>query len=154
MERASDAQSRVFAVRTDSGALRRSAKGSITGALFLEIEGRAFPEPDWNDFPVVVLAWWIRAALVLQRTNAPASCLFMDGPFEWRVSLAGPGAWAVTLLDRHDAVRVVLSACVDADVILGALAAAADSLLRACNEQSWSSVDIEELRSAREALRH
>jgi hypothetical protein len=144
-----------FVVRADPGTLHKSTRGSITGVFFIELGGRAFPEPGWSDFPVVVLGWWIRAALALSQTHVPASCRFMDGPFEWRGTSSAPDVWAITLLDRRGVVeQVVDGARIGAAAALGALVAAADSLLRACAEQGWSSADVDELRAAREALRH
>ena len=66
------------------------APARITGTLFVELGGNAFPDAGWSDFPVVVLGWWVRAALALQRTGAPTSFMFMDGPFELELRRAGP----------------------------------------------------------------
>ncbi len=143
----------TFAVRTDAATLRRSAKGSITGTLFVEVGGQAFPESGWSDFPVVVLGWWLRAVLALQKTNAPASCMFMDGPFECELMAAGPGSWALRLLEsRADAVRVVRDGRVGSETVLVALRVAADAVIRSCKERGWSSADVDELHSARGAL--
>jgi hypothetical protein len=148
-----DSRLASFAVRTDASALHRSATGSITGPLFLEIGGDAFPEPGWNDFPVVVLGWWIRAVLDLQRTGASCTCMFMDGPFEFELKRASPSAWELRLVERSvAAVQVVRSVRVNPAEILLAVHAAADAVLKFCNERSWSSRDVDELQAARNTL--
>jgi hypothetical protein len=154
MSDASKRHETTFAVRTDASALRRSARGSITGPLFLEVGGYAFPENGWNDFPVVVLGWWIRAVLELQRSSAAISCVFMDGPFEFALKPAGLGVWELRLLERRvAAVQVVRSERVNPAEVLLAVHSAADAVLKACAERRWSSKDLDELRSARDALR-
>ncbi len=40
--------------------------GNVTGVIFLESQGRAFPERGWSDFPVIILGWWIDAWLQLE----------------------------------------------------------------------------------------
>jgi len=79
----------------------------------------------------------------------------MDGPWKWTVRAAdqAAGHWAITLLDRHvDDAKVVLRERVEAQVVLIALAAAANSVLRRCKKETWSSRDIDELRAACDAL--
>ncbi|MCM2333536.1 MAG: hypothetical protein NDI82_06275 [Anaeromyxobacteraceae bacterium] len=142
-----------FAVRTDASSLRRSATGSITGHLFLEIGGDTFPAADWSDFPVVVLGWWNRAVLDLQRTGASCSCMFMDGPFEFGLKRIGPNAWELRLIERRAAaVHVVRSERVSPAEVLLAVHSAADAVLKFCKERSWSSTDVDDLRAARNAL--
>jgi hypothetical protein len=140
-------------VRTDGSALSRSATGSITGPLSVEIDGDPFPEPGWNDFPVVVLGWWLRAVLALKRTGVGTSCTFMDGPFEFELKQLQPRAWELLLLERRVAdVQVVRSGRVDPEQVLLSIHAAADSVLQGCRARNWSSPDIDELQSARNAL--
>lgn len=153
MAEATDRQTAPFAVRADASALRRSATGSITGPLVLEIDGDTFPAPTWNDFPVVVLGWWIRAVLDLQRTGASGSCMFMDGPFEFGLKRAGASFWELRLVERRVAgVQVVRSEQVSPAEVLLAVHSAADAVLKVCKERSWSSRDIDELQAARNAL--
>lgn len=153
MAEAPENRAASFAVRTDASALRRPARGSITGPLSLEIGGDAFPEPGWNDFPVVVLGWWIRAVLDLQRTGASCSCMFMDGPFEFELKRAGASVWELRLLERRvAAVHVVRSERVNPAEVLLAVDAAADAVLKVCSERRWSSRDVDELQAARNAL--
>jgi hypothetical protein len=124
----------------------------ITGPLFLELGGSAFPAPGWNDFPVVILGWWIRAVLELQGTGAACCCRFMDGPFEFEVKRAGP-VWELRLVERRVAtVQVLRVERVSPAEVLLAIHAAADALLKVCKERSWSSRDVDELQAARNAL--
>jgi hypothetical protein len=56
--------------------------GNVTGVIFLELEGGAFPERGWSDFPVIVLSWWTEAWLQLEvPTRRQVQWRFMDGPY-------------------------------------------------------------------------
>jgi len=55
--------------------------GNVTGVIFLELEGSAFPERGWSDFPVIILCWWTDAWLQLEvPTRREVQWRFMDGP--------------------------------------------------------------------------
>lgn len=42
----------------------------------------AYPAPDWTDFGVVIMGWWVLAAQRLLRGSSEERFLFMDGPYE------------------------------------------------------------------------
>jgi hypothetical protein len=59
--------------------------GKIVGEIFVTGEEIHFPERGWNDFPVIVLGWWLTA---LQRPPTGLGVQifrFMDGPYEFVV---------------------------------------------------------------------
>jgi hypothetical protein len=39
-----------------------------------------YPAPNWSDFGVVILTWWLRAAVDLFEGAESSEFLFMDGP--------------------------------------------------------------------------
>jgi hypothetical protein len=60
-------------------------------AVWVVLDGVAFPEAGWTDFPMVILPWWTDAAIKLLRGAAgPVEMRFMDGPY-W-VELCANGA--------------------------------------------------------------
>ncbi len=64
------------------GPLERSASGTILGVIYLDLDTRAFPDAQWSDFPVVILAWWIDAVgPLLSGPTRSTELRFMDGPF-------------------------------------------------------------------------
>lgn len=56
----------------------------VTGEIWLRAGDFDFPSAHWNDFVVVLLAWWTQALLELEETKT-AEWSFMDGP--WTVRL-------------------------------------------------------------------
>ena len=56
--------------------------GKITGEIYFEINGQYFPEKGWNDFPAIILSWWIQEFLKFKRYKEKnIEFMFMDGPF-------------------------------------------------------------------------
>ena len=71
---------------------RSRQSGNVTGVIYLELEGAAYPERGWSDFPVIILGWWAEAWLQLEMpTRREVQWRFMDGPHTARL-IKVPGA--------------------------------------------------------------
>ena len=76
----------MIEIVADSSSLKRSAMGSITGLIFLRSPSGAFPQEQWSDFSVVILAWWIDGLTeVVDKQKHSFEGMFMDGPYAFRV---------------------------------------------------------------------
>lgn len=140
-----------FAVTIDAATLSRSRIGSITGVVFVEADGTAFPEKGWNDFPVVVLGWWARAVRDVLDGAPESLCQFMDGPFSFSVQASSDSAWTVRFLGRQEEPIATTEAA--REEVAEAVARAADAVLAACAAKGWTSRDIDELRRSLADLR-
>jgi hypothetical protein len=61
--------------------------GRVTGQVFLDVCGVAFPDDQWNDFPVTVLTWWLAGLhALIHHAKSDEVFAFMDGPFEFLCS--------------------------------------------------------------------
>jgi hypothetical protein len=136
-----------FAINVDASALRRGAH-NITGRIWIDLGGTAFPERDWNDFPVVILGWWLRAlqGLLLQTTRSDAF-LFMDGPYEYRVAVLDGARWQLHLVRRGHTEHVLTTGTVAALGFASSITCAASELIRACTDRGWST-DVQGLQFA------
>jgi hypothetical protein len=64
--------------------------GSKWAAIWIVLDGTAFPESGWTDFPLTVLRWWVEAALeLLHNRVGVVEWRFMDGPFWIEISKLG-----------------------------------------------------------------
>src|SRR4051812_22305838 len=80
----------------DSSSLEARVGAAATANLWLVVDGREFPSRGWNDFAVVVLAWWATALLRLFRGASTKERVdFMDGPYA--VEVTGPSSGALRL---------------------------------------------------------
>ena len=136
--------------------LDRSGSSSVTGSIWLRHGRRdepyeAFPEADWTDFPVVILAWWLDAFAALESSDATeAECRFMDGPFEFHLMTDAPTLLRVRCLGRGITPgEVVADFRTPAASVREALHRAANAVLAECDRRGWRGRDVEQLRRAR-----
>lgn len=56
--------------------------GNVTGEIYFTSDAEYYPEKGWNDFPIIVLAWWINSFLQFKKRRASTLEFdFMDGPY-------------------------------------------------------------------------
>jgi len=134
----------------EPSSLDRAAGGGITGRLALRVGDTWFPDPQWHDFPVVVLAWWLRELTrPLSASGAAARCRFMEGPLAFKVVRQTPGGWSVVLVEgtrEHSGTEI------DGAALIRSISTAADRLLAECARRGWRGEDVEDLRVANEAV--
>ena len=108
--------------------------GSVTEVIFLELEGSAFPERRWSDFPVIILGWWTHAWLQLEvPSRREVQWRFMDGPY------------AATLTKGAGTVRSAQ--------VYTCLLEAAERVVAHCDEGRMTSRDLELLRGNMSSLK-
>jgi hypothetical protein len=80
----------MFFVGIDS--FDKSDAGLITSTISIYIEGKYFPEKEWND-AIIILSWWAeQLEPFFLKTSATADLIFMDGPFHVTLQLEGKKA--------------------------------------------------------------
>jgi hypothetical protein len=126
--------------------LEMSPHGSLTGIITIRAGSACFPDEHWNDFPVVILSWWLKSVpQILSGKTHVWNCTSMDGPFSFHLEQQHEDTW--TLLGLHDG-RIKFTATVSCRVFILSLLDAAHQVLRECQERGWQSRDIEALDSA------
>ena len=133
------AYSAPASIEIDPNTLERSESGSITGLIHLRLGSQAFPEPSWNDFPVVILGWWLDALHQLRDGSAAhAECQFMDGPCHFNIKPAGE-AWRLEAVQNEGVVQVEL---VDPQSLWRSAVSKAHDLLGVCRQRGWTGRDV------------
>jgi hypothetical protein len=118
--------------------------GSITGPVFLRFEGGAYPEEGWNDFPVVILGWWLEGiAAFLNDGSQSFSGRFMDGPYEFTVRRLTSQVAEVSWRSSQASPSTV-----DVSSLSQSLAAAGASVAHVCRRNGWRSPDVDTLERA------
>lgn len=76
-----------FAIHVDTTSSRFIEEvrtgGNIFCNFYILVNEWAYPSNTWQDFPVIVLTWWIEGYLKLCRAGTPVVNSFMNGPFEF-----------------------------------------------------------------------
>jgi len=123
--------------------------GAIVGSVWIRTQGEnhmVFPEAGWTDFPVVILGWWLNEIVALVSGHATeATCSFMDGPFEFRLTASGD----VQLSRRPDEGTLNLGRFrrpESARELWDSLHTAAVAVLTECEARGWSNDDVDVLR--------
>lgn len=77
------------------------AKRPFVLPICLQLDSLHFPHPEWSDFAVVILGWWLEGALSLQtRKSVQTVFRFMDGPYELLVTVVQNDHWAAMPISR------------------------------------------------------
>lgn len=134
-----------FAVLVDVESLNRSAHGQVSGIVYVEIDGIPFPERQWSDSIIVVLASWLEALNNLATGISPRTSLrFMDGPF--RIDVQGGGDCVhVSAVDGRRGETLVNETDEDLAAMRTATRMAAAQVLQGCSQKTWWSPDIDRL---------
>lgn len=128
-------------VKSLTDTLRISRDGKITGIIYFRINGSEFPDPEWNDFVIIVLRWWVEAILNLASgVEVSEDLLFMDGPYLLSVNLNDRTA-EIELIE--DVSRQSLgSARVRFADLANSILCTAKEVLSSCNKNAWQSEEI------------
>jgi hypothetical protein len=145
-----------FVLRVQPGCLTRSGHASICGQVWCESGTLAFPGPHWNDFPIVVVSWWLEAVVGLvdgRKRNADVS--FMDGPYVVHVFAKRRESWQAEWVERRAAgTNVIHQFDFTPDPFIRSLIACSDDLLQECSTNGWESTDVDSVILQRERLIH
>lgn len=116
----------------------------------------AFPGPHWNDFPIVVVSWWLEAVVGLvdgRKRNADVS--FMDGPYMVHVFAKRRESWQAEWVERcASGTNVIRQFDFAPDPFIRSLTACSDDLLQECSAKGWESTDVDYVILQREQLIH
>jgi hypothetical protein len=145
-----------FVLRVQPDCLTRSGHGSICGQVWCESGTLAFPGPHWNDFPIVVVSWWLEAIVALvdgRKRNADVN--FMDGPYMVHVFVKRRESWQAEWVERRAAgTNVIHQFDFTPDPFIRSLIACSDDLLQECSAKGWESNDVDCVILQRERLIH
>jgi hypothetical protein len=131
-------------VVVETSRLARGRTGSITGPVYLRFEGGAYPDEGWNDFPVVILGWWLQGITTLVTGEGESfSGRFMDGPYEFTVRRLTAQEAEISWRSSQTPPRTI-----DVPVLLQSMAAAGASVVLACRSNGWQGADVEALERA------
>ena len=131
-------------INLSTATLAASPSGKVSGGIWLRVGEHEFPEREWNDYPVVLLAWWLEAMDKLQSGSvAKAECNFMDGPWHFELESAG-ASWRLRLVDGHKkgSASLVGEALVAPAELVKQTLAAARVVVSECRHHSWKPADL------------
>jgi len=137
----------LFSIQVAPDTFIRRESGSVVGHIWISIGDLAFPGVAWDDFPVVILGWWIEAWLLASsEDHGTARCQFMDGPYWFEITTSkAERALVQCFHDSPPGSKLLHKTACQRSSVTGALLAASDSVLQVCNEHRWTSRDLDTL---------
>ncbi|MGV3502784.1 MAG: hypothetical protein ACO1O1_03705 [Adhaeribacter sp.] len=136
----------------DPNTLHKATSGLVTGRIHIHINGRSFPEKDWNDFVVIILNWWIEEIILsISQSKDAFKCRFMDGPFSFNVK-KDHFLWEIFFDESADS-QGDFAGELPSSVIINDILTAAKTIINSCAERNWKDKDLEKLVSNYNTLR-
>jgi hypothetical protein len=137
----------LFSIQVAPDTFIRRASGSVIGHIWIYIGDWAFPGVAWDDFPVVILGWWIESWLLTSsEDHRTARCNFMDGPYWFEITpVEAERAIVQGFRDSAAGSKLLHKTGCKRSSVTGALLAASESVLQVCKELKWTSRDLDNL---------
>ena len=132
----------TFAIHLKPDAFAR--RRLVSGPIWLELGGLSFPAHEWDDFPVVVLGFWLNnlKPLLLGQSTA-CECLFMDGPYQFNIHRYSRKQLSVTLVKRGvDEEKELLTANVTSVLLVRQMISASEIAVQTCKRNQWIDNDL------------
>ncbi|MBA4495931.1 hypothetical protein ACFO25_01575 [Paenactinomyces guangxiensis] len=138
---------KIINVIINEDSLKMTSLESITGDIYFAVGDEYFPEPDWLDFPVVILTWWCQEILALTTYSEKCKFLFMDGPLLARGTKKGNDIIELEFVqERLNGDEKLFTATCSIKQFKKSLLRASKKLLRAIEEKKWDTPDVQELK--------
>lgn len=119
---------------------------NVTGPIWIELAGQAFPSSHWDDFPVIILGWWLQELHNLSTgTVNRVECHYMDGPYHFEIT-SSKSLWMVKCLRREEV--LVETKIENIQDFIRSFVESAKAVLNLCDDRGWRSADLEQLRTA------
>lgn len=127
----------------DPNRCRRGTRGHVTGPLFVDINGYAFPHSTWDDFVVIVMGWWLSAVLPdAHRYAANVRLQFMDGSYHIEIC-DSTSEHVLKCFSNDRLVRTETRFSMNS--LRDSCLESARLLVRHCQSRNWSDGDIDHL---------
>ncbi len=120
----------------------RTKLGRTTGVIFCSLEGYDFPVYNWDDFPIVILGWWIDSLNSLGEEGSSQELLFMDGPFALNLTVVERG-WCE--IEGVEGGVISSLGIYSIDEIKSSFNETAREIIDFCIEKNWDYEDVRSL---------
>ena len=135
-----------FCIVLNTNSFAKNSSGLVKGWIWINLDDIAFPSTAWDDFPVVVVSWWLEAAIsLIDDTKNVGEFRFMDGPFSFTLEKIALNGLIVRLHRSGNTGRAILERTITTGAAFTAILEAASSIIEYCSKAGWDSKDLAEL---------
>ena len=133
-------------IHVKSSTFHRTGTGTISGVIYLALNDFNFPDANWSDLPIALLAQWVPAFRKLARgITAVVDCSFMDGPFSFHLDRRGEQVLVRCFRKAKNLDQVGQDVSTSMQMIQSTLADAARVAVATCRQRGWASSDLNDL---------
>ena len=151
----------MFKLVLELETLEYSGNSCYLGNIYIKDETFSFPGERWSDFPVTLVGWWLNEVITKAGTKKDLECLFMDGPYFFKVKRRSKDKWKVFLyrdeshpydkkLDKKILFHMIE---VDSKHFLNELINVSQLLYEACKEKCYPEKDYIHLKERNEKIK-
>lgn len=123
---------------TENSSIQQSNTGTITGVIYVSIDGKIFPEKGWNDLIIVILNFWIDELNNMTAKHSKGEFLFMDGPFRFKLSTTKTDS----RFEGFDGKKLMISAKVDFKSFKATIVEFSMMVNNYAESRGWKSADL------------
>jgi hypothetical protein len=143
----------ALSIVVDPKTIELHPDGVVTGVVYWDADGIAFPESCWNDFVLVVIEWWLAAILRILKDETTVERMdFMDGPFCVVIEVERNSLKLSFIERRSSAHKIAITMSVTREALCRAAIATAEQLVQACLSLGISSSDFLRIQELGKAL--
>jgi len=130
-------------------------KGLVTGFIWISIGDWDYPSISWDDFPVVILSWWLEEAFsILFGQRDRGICRFMDGPYWFNLLIPKDGTIMMRFYkSTSKGEQCLMETLCDANSVTNAMLSAAEITIDTCYKAEWITRDLDALVNSYQRLK-
>lgn len=134
-----------FILNFFTNTLAESKYKRILGQIFITVGDFKFPSSNWNDFVVIIMAWWLNElSLLISGKISSCKCSFMEGPYSFEISLLTKNTWEIKCMNNESC---ILKEQVEVLEVIDAFMTSSFNIIKLCQDNEWKSKDVSLLES-------
>lgn len=123
--------------------------GNIVGEIYLNVDGKVFPDKGWSDFIVIILTWWIEAISKVntKRKFDSFKLTFMDGPIFIKGYVHSDGNTELEFTrERMSKNEIIFTTVCNISQLKISTIKAAKCVIEQVDKNGWDNADIKKLK--------
>ncbi|WP_127530923.1 hypothetical protein [Paenibacillus kobensis] len=138
----------MIGVQVNESSLEKSSRNAITGEIYFQFHEVCFPEPNWNDFVVILLTWWNKSIRLLETASIgnKVNLYFMEGPYYVQGEKRDSENVSLSFIRRNkNNLCIMYSIETEISSLKKSIVSASNITLKEIRNKGWINEDVQEL---------
>ena len=122
---------------------------NIYSAFYVDINGIAFPDDKWTDFPIAILRMWSESVIsnVINKKSSVFNLIFIDGPFSIECSNE-QGQIQMRLINNRKKRKIEHEFTISTNNLIQSISQTTQSMISIIDHRDYGEIiDIDELKN-------